>query len=404
MATFQYRAKDRKGGLIQGTMDGDSETFVVQRLQTMGYFPFDIVDTSPKKAAGLFSELTKKRITLNDITTFTRQLADLLNAGVPLVKALSVIESQTANESLANIVKQVRLDVEKGDNLAQALGHHPRQFPQLYTSMVRAGEAGGLLYEVLERLADFYETENEVKGKVLSALAYPVIIVLVGLVVVFILMTVVIPKIVTIYEDMGSSLPLITQVLISTSDFMAAWWWLILIGIVAGIVSFRQYARTEKGQLTLHGLYLRIPVLGGILIKREVARFSRTFGALLHNGVSILMALDIVADVLDNAVVRREIRALPEAVSKGSGVAQALEGSKAFPDTVINMMSVGEQTGRLDEVLMKIARSFEMEVDRNLRTAMSLIEPLIILVIAVFVGGIALAMFLPIFYLDPTSV
>jgi type II secretion system protein F len=400
MANYTYRAKDAEGELIQGAMEAESEVLAAQRLQAMGFFPFEIQDTSPKKHFPLLDELTKKRVTLNDMTAFTRQLSDLLGAGITLVRALNVIESQTANGTLCEIIKQVKADVEKGDSLAKAFSNHPQQFSTLYCSMVRAGETGGLLSEVLRRLATFSEAEGELKGKLKSALAYPVVMILVCIAAIAIMMTVVIPRISEMYQQMDQALPAITQVLMAVSGFCYNFWWLILSVIGLALFAFRRYYRSSEGRYRVDWLLLRTPVLGSVLIKNEVARFARTFGSLLHNGVRVLPALEIVTDVLNNEVVRREVAAMPEAVSQGSGVAAALKGSRVFPPVVINMMAVGEETGKLDATLIRVADSYEGEVDRSMKALMSLLEPIIILIMGIVLGFIIMAMLMPIFQLD----
>ncbi|KPL10361.1 hypothetical protein AMJ85_05920 [candidate division BRC1 bacterium SM23_51] len=405
MPTFVYQAKDNKGDLIQGTMEAEAEQAVASRLQAMGYFPLDIRDEDKGRrvAGGLFQSLRRQRVRTADLTTLNRQMADLISAGVPMVKALNVIVSQTSNEALRDIVSQVSTDVQGGDTLAQAMSKHPRAFSKLYVAMVKAGETGGMLEGVLERLADFAETEQELKGRVQTILIYPCIMVVVGVAAVTILMTVVMPKIVKIYEDLNQTLPAITQTLIAISRFVGHFWWAIALGIGALAFALWNFLRTDEGKTLFDTWILQVPVLGTVVQKREVARFARTFGALLRNGVSILPALEIVIEVMANNVVRREVAQIPQEISQGAGVANPLRDSKVFPPVVVNMIAIGEETGRLDEVLVRVAQSYEIEVDRSIRALVSLIEPLIILVMGLVVGFIVVAMLLPIFSLDPSA-
>ncbi len=405
MPTFSYRAKDAKGETIAGTMEADGPQAVTARLQAMGYFPLQIRDeTQARKASGgLFLNLRRGRIRTSDLTTFNRQLADLLGAGITLVKALNVIVSQTPCEALREIINQVMTDVQGGDTLAKAMAKHPRAFSKLYVAMVRAGETGGMLENVLARLADFAEAEQELKGRVQTMLIYPVIMVFVGIAAIAVLMTVVMPKITRIYQDMNQTLPAITQALISISNFLGQYWWAVLAGVGMLVVAVWRYMKTPEGKTLIDTWILQVPVLGTVVQKREIARFARTFGALLRNGVSILPALEIVIEVMSNFVVRREVALIPQNISQGAGVAKPLRTSKVFPAVVVNMIAIGEETGRLPDVLERVARSYEVEVDRSVRALVSLIEPLIILTMGLVVGFIVVAMLLPIFALDPSQ-
>jgi len=319
------------------------------------------------------------------------------------VKSLSILVNQTPNLALREILGQVNSDVQGGDTFATALGKHPKLFPPLYVAMVRAGETGGMLEAVLQRLADFSEQEEQLRGKVKSALAYPVVMVIAGIGAVIVMMTVVIPKIVNIFAELNQALPGPTLLLIWTSNFFARQWWVMamVIGIIFGVIW--RFLKTDEGRRMWHSTQLKLPLFGPVTQKREVARFARTLGALLHNGVPILTALEIVREVALNVHVRGEVDKIQENVTQGAGVARALKGSLIFPVVVVNMINVGEETGRLDEVLSKVADSLEIEVDRSVKTLTSLLEPLIICVMAGIVGFIVISMLLPIFSLDPTA-
>lgn len=377
---------------------------VISRLQAMGYFPVSVENESEKKRrTTAVAKRLARRVRINDLATFNRQLADLLSSGIPLVRALGIIQNQTANESLVEIIGQIAQDVAGGDSLAGAMAKHPKVFSKLYVAMVRSGEAGGMLDVVLSRLADFAETEAEVRAKIKAALAYPVVMVFAGIGAVTILMTVVMPKILKIYSELNQTLPWPTQALIAISDFLRTYWFVILAGVGGAAIALWRILKTPEGKRAFDRLLVQIPLLGPMIVKREIANFARTFGSLLHNGVSILPALEIVHEVLTNTVVADEVAKIPEHVTQGEGVAGPLKKSKVFPPVVVNMIAIGEETGRLDDVLLKVARSYELEVERAVKTLTSLIEPLIILGMGVVVGFIVIAMLLPIFSIDPSQ-
>jgi len=396
---FSYRAKDQSGQTVTGVLEAESTSVVTTRLQSMGFFPLAVEDSTA--AAAKAARKRTKRIGINDMATFNRQLADLLSSGIPLVKALDVIQKQTTNPNLVEIITQIDQDVSGGDSLAGAMARHPKIFSKLYVAMVRAGEMGGLLDQVLQRLADFAEGEADTRSKIKSALAYPVVMILAGSGAVILLMTVVMPKILKIYTDLNQTLPFTTQLLIGFSNALREYWYLFVGGFVLLLFAGYRTLNTAEGKRALDTMVLKIPVLGPMIVKKEIANFARTLGSLLHNGVSILPALDIVHEVLTNRVVADEVATIPQNVTQGEGIAAPLRKSKVFPPVVVNMMAIGEETGRLDDVLMKIARSYDTEVDRAVKTLTSLLEPMIILFMGVVVGFIVISMLLPIFSIDP---
>jgi type II secretion system protein F len=404
---FAYKAKDTQGQLVTGLLEAESSANVIARLQTMGYFPMTVIDSreggaaAAAAAASADAHTKHKRVKINDMASFNRQLADLLSSGIPLVKGLSVIQNQTTNPTLRMIITQITQDVSGGDSLAGAMSRHPRVFSKLYVAMIRAGEAGGLLDQVLQRLADFAETEAETKSKIKGALAYPAVMVLAGSGAIVILMTVVMPKIMKIYSDLNQQLPSTTLALIGLSNMLRNYWYIFVVGIASAIFIFWRTLNTKEGKRAFDLFLVKIPLLGDMIVKKEVANFARTLGSLLHNGVSILSALDIVHGVLTNQVVADEVATIPENVTQGEGVAAPLRKSKVFPPVVVNMMAIGEETGRLDDVLLKIAKSYDTEVERSVKTMTSLLEPLVILFMGVVVGFIVISMLLPIFSIDP---
>lgn len=400
MPQFLYKAKDPSGQTVTGTLEAESTSVVTSRLQAMGFFPLAVEDARAA-AAEKGTRQRAKRIRVNDMATFNRQLADLLSSGIPLVKALDIIQKQTQNPALVEIITQIDQDVSGGDSLAGAMAKHPKIFSKLYVAMVRAGEAGGLLDQVLQRLADFSEGEAETRSKIKSALAYPVVMIFAGTGAVILLMTLVMPKILKIYTDLNQALPLSTQIIIGVSDAMRTYWYIFIGALVLLIFSFQRAVNTPEGKRALDAFLIKVPILGPMIVKKEIANFARTLGSLLHNGVSILPALDIVHEVLTNRVVADEVAKIPQNVTQGEGIAAPLRKSTVFPPVVVNMMAIGEETGRLDDVLLKIARSYDTEVDRAAKTLTSLLEPIIILGMGVVVGFIVIAMLLPIFSIDP---
>lgn len=402
MPQFKYKAKDKKGELVNGVMDAESRVAVVNRLQAMGLFPLFVADeASDKKSQWGFQ--FKRKPKLSEITSLIRQLADMISAGIPIVKTLTIVTEQLPNEQLREVLIEVSNDVQGGATFANALAKHNKIFSKLFISMVRAGETGGMLDDVLRRLADYSEAEQELKGKIRSALAYPCVMVIAGIGAIIVLMTVVIPKIVKIFVELNQTLPTPTLILIKISDFLGSYWWLILIGLVFGIAAFIRFAKSVEGKKLLHSLQLRVPFLGQIILKREIARFSRTFGSLLKNGVSILPALEITREVLTNVIIAEEVAKLPEHITQGEGIAAPLRNNPFFPPIVVNMMTVGEETGKLDEILLKVAVSYESEVERGIKTFTSLLEPMVILLMGVVVGFIVISILLPIFSIDPSA-
>lgn len=415
MAVFTYKAKDRAGQVLQGTLEADSRTMVVNRLQSMGYFPISVQDRMepapgairlPTAIRGAKAKPSNKRgakLKTRNITMFYRQMSDLVGAGVPLVKALGIVKTQAPDPDLANLISQIDRDVQGGDTFARALEKHPRVFSKLSTAMIHAGETGGLLDEVLVRLADFAEAEEELRGKILSALAYPVIMIFAGIGAVMILLTYVIPKITGVFSELNQALPWMTQILITASHFLGTYWWAILAAIPTLIFGVGNYRKTDAGRLAIDRMLLRVPALGEVILKREIASFTRTFGSLLRNGVAILNALEISAEVLTNRAIIKDIEKIPEGIAEGRGIAGTLRNSKYFPPVVINMIAIGEETGNLPGVLLKVAGTYETQVDRAVKTLTSIIEPVIILSMGVVVGFIVIAILLPIFSLDPSG-
>lgn len=406
MPSFTYKAKDRKGELITGSLEADSRPTASARLQAMGYFPVDIQGGGEAAGGGRLSGLTKRRsarVKTADLSSFYRQMCDLIGAGVPLVKALNIVKGQTPNPKLMEILSQVSADVQGGDTFAAALEKHSGAFGKLVVALVRAGEAGGLLDQTLSRIADFSESQEDLKGKIKSAMAYPLIMVFVGTTAVTVLLTFVMPKVLDIFKELNQTLPGPTQALIAISGFLKSYWHVLGVGIAVAVFLLRRYIATERGALQFHLFILKIPKFGELILKREIAAFTRTLGSLLRNGVPILNALSISAEVMSIRPIRNEIAKIPEGITQGTGIAPTLRSSPLFPPVVVNMVAIGEETGHLPEVLLRVAESYEAQVDRSVKMLTSFIEPVIILVMGLVVGFIVISMLLPIFSLDPTK-
>jgi general secretion pathway protein F len=405
MPVYEYRALNVKGSKIKGIINADSIVAARQKLRETDIFPIEIKGTSArekdepstKKSVATFF----KRVSLREVSTMTRQLATLLGGGLPLLASLTTLVSQTANPQLKKTMAQVKEQVNEGVSLAQSISYYPRIFPPFYVNMVRAGEASGTLDIVLERLADFNEKQQALRGKIRAALAYPIFMFVIGSFVLFILTTFLIPKITTIFNDMHQTLPGITIVMISVSSFLKSFWLLILFLIIAAITGIRYiFAKTVRGQYIRDKLKLKIPLSGPLLHKIAVARFSRTLGTLLQSGVPLLTALSIVKNVVNNRLIADVIQEASKEVEEGQNLSGTLSKSSLIPPMTIQMISVGEQSGTLEAMLYKVADSYENEVESSVLAMTAILEPVMILVMGLFVGLIVISILLPIFEMN----
>ena len=401
MAAYTYKIKDRSGQIITGAMEADSETSVIINLQKKGYFPISVTAQKKKAGFGLSKKVSLRmfqRIRIKDIAIFTRQLSNLINSGMPLLKALNVLIRQTENKKLKAVIETFKNDVQGGSAFSDAMAKYPLVFPKLYVSMVRAGELGGILELVLARLSEFVEEEQALKNKIKSALVYPAVMVLVGAVTIFFLLTFVIPRFVMMFRNIGQTLPLPTQILISGSHFLRTYWWLYLPILLLSVFIFRQYIRREEGKMAFDRIKLKMPVFGKVIRKIIIARFARTLGTLIKNGVPILNALKMTQEIVANRIFAEEIRKIHAELKEGGNLTQLLAARcKEFPPIIADMVAIGEETGKLDDSLLNIADSYEQEVENELKGLTSLLEPAVILVMGVIVGFIVLAMLLPVF-------
>lgn len=400
MAIYVYKAKKGPSEIIEGTIEAATETSALTKLTGLGYYPISIAKEGAGRSGGPATINFFKRVRLHDLSIFTRQMSDLLDSGLTLLDSLNVAYQQTENKYFQGIIRDIRDHVRDGRPFSEALKKHPSVFSSLYVSMTRSGETGGMLDDILARLASFAETREQLQTKVKSALAYPAVMACVGLITIVILITFVIPKIVSMFEDLGQSLPLPTAVLISISRFSTSYWYIVAGCAALFVFAWSRIAKTKDGRIAIDGLKLRMPIIGDLIKKSEIATFSRTLGTLLQNGVPILESLDVVASTMQNAVLKAEIAQTYIDVRDGKGLSRSLSQKKNFPAFAINMIAVGEEGGGLEKALFKVADSYERETDNVIKTITSLLEPFLILSMGLVVGFIVVSMLLPIFQIN----
>ena len=395
MANFEWKGRDRNGRAQSGVLVADSKDAVIAALRRQQI----VVTTVKEKGKEIALPRLGGGIKSKDIAIFTRQFSVMIDAGLPLVQCLDILSQQQENKSFQKVLFQIREDVESGSSLAEAMRKHPQAFDDLYVNMVAAGEAGGILDTILQRLSVYIEKAVKLKTQVRSAMIYPVSVIAIAVIVVYVILWKVIPVFSSLFEGLGAELPFLTQWVVSLSKFIGSFWWLIFLVVIAAIVAIRQYYRTQTGRYQLDGFLLRMPILGAILRKIAIARFCRTLGTLLNSGVPILESLDITARTSGNAIIEEAIMGVRKAVEEGKTVAEPLTRSGQFPPMVCQMVGVGEQTGAMDTMLSKIADFYEDEVDAAVEGLMKLIEPLIIFFLGIVIGTIVIAMYMPMFTL-----
>ena len=400
MAVFVYRAADQRGQTIDGVMEAPDARAVIERLQRDAYFPIEVASQEQGRGLAGFAwpALGQGRIKGRELVSFTQQLAMLLEAGLPLDRALGIQEELATSARIKSITGDVLRSVRGGASLGDALAkHHPRPFSRLYINMVRAGEKGGVLEITLKRLAEFLEEAQAFRDALVSALIYPSLLTLVGSAAVVFLMTFVIPRFADIFRDLGQSIPVPTQVLLSVSTWLQRFWWALALGVLGAALAGRVILSTATGRLRADRLLLKIPVIGEVALKTEVSRFTRILGTLLQSGVSMIGALTVVRDMMSNQVLAGAVGSLVDGVKRGAGLAGPMTESKAFPPLAIHMVRVGEETGHLDDMLLKVAAAFESDTRTLVKRLIALAEPCIILVMGLLVGFIVVAMLLAIF-------
>lgn len=394
MATYVYTVRDRGGKAISGTLEGDNQAMVAAKLRQMGYI---VIKLNAKAEAITIGKGRARKVKSKHLSVFSRQFATMVNAGLSLTKCLSILGAQSESSGLRAIVAELQKDVEGGQSLSDSLGKHPKAFPPIFVNMVRAGETGGVLDEVLMRVADHFEKENALKSKIKSAMAYPIAMFSMSMLILFAMITFVVPVFVNMFARMGGELPLPTKILVGTSDFVRNRWYVVILGVVLIVWAWRSYKATLGGKRRIDSLKLHMPVFGKLVTKISLAKFTRTFGTLISSGVPILSALDIVADTAGNELVADAVKKTRAGIKEGETIAKPLGESAVFPAMVVQMIAVGEETGALDSMLNKIADFYDAEVEATVDGITSLIEPLMIAFMGLMIGAIIIALYMPMF-------
>jgi type IV pilus assembly protein PilC len=395
--TYVYRVRDRAGKLLEGSLEADSGALVATRLREMGYVPIAIA----KKQQGVNRELQipglSGRVRQRDVAVLARQFATMIDSGLSLLRTLAILGDQTENEALAKVVKEVRLDVERGASLSQALSKHPKAFSRLFVAMVRAGELGGVLDLVLRQLAGTIEKSVELRRKIKSAMTYPTAVLVLVVGILTAMLVFIVPTFKSIYAQLGGKLPLMTRGLLAVSDVTVRLFPFLVVGLVLAVVAFRRAVRTPRGRAVFDAAKLRTPVFGRLAHKSAVARFARTLAALLRAGVPILESLEITRDTVGNTTFSRALSDVQVGVKGGESLAHRLPRHAVFPPMVTQMIAVGEETGAVDTMLDKVAEFYEQEVEAMVNSLTSLLEPLLIVVLGGAVGTMVISLYLPMF-------
>jgi type IV pilus assembly protein PilC len=396
--TFKYSVRDRSGKLVNGELAAETEAALVQRLKSMGYAPVSIAEAN----TGFKKELSipgfgKNKVKLKDLAIFSRQFATMINSGLSLMRALTILAEQTESKTLAAIVGEVRTEVEAGSALSLAMSKHPRTFPPLMVNLCKAGEIGGFLDAVLLQIAENYEAEVKLRSKIKSAMTYPIVVACIAMIALVVMLTFVVPTFAKIFQSLGSKLPAPTQMLVDLSHAMKYLLPLGIIGAIAFVIIWKRIKHLESVRRVVDPWKLKVPVFGMLFQKVAIARFARNLGTMIRSGVPILQALDIVADTTGNWTITSAVRDVQDSVRQGESLTQPLSEHDVFPPMVVQMMAVGEDTGALDTMLAKIADFYDQEVEATTEALTALIEPIMIAVLGGLVGGMIVCLYLPIF-------
>ncbi len=395
--TYVYKVRDKAGRLVEGSLEAQNEQLVVTRLRDMGYVPLSV---ARKSRSPLTMEIrVGQKSNLKDLVVFSRQLATMIDAGLSILRALSILSEQTESKTLAKVIADMKVDIEQGLSFSQAVARQSKTFPPIYLAMVRAGESGGVLDEVMERLASTLEKQMELRAKIKSAMTYPIVVAGIVVLIVTAMLLFVVPMFEGMYKDLGGQLPVPTRILITASGLLTKTWWLLAILIIGAVVLFRRWVATPEGRLQFDRFKLRLPIFGPLMRKTALARFARTLASLVRSGVPIMESLDIVGETAGNAVISTALVETRERVRLGESVSAALTNDEVFPPMVVQMIAVGEETGALDHLLEKIADFYDGEVQSTVDSLTSLIEPGLMVFMGVAVGGMVIALYLPMFQL-----
>ena len=401
MTVYTYKATDKNGTYVEGNISASDYKGAIQQIRKLNYYPVKVSEGKGSSKLSSVMALSMPTwgspIPLKDLMTLTQQLATLVDSGLTLDDGLATLIKLSETEKIRSVLADVRKQVHAGSSFADALAEHPKVFSKLYVNMIRAGEAGGILGETLSRLALFMEKSVELKNSIRSAMVYPAILTLVGGTAVIILITFVIPQFSKLFEEMGAALPLPTQIMLGLSSLIINYWPALILAITGFIAAFTFYIKTNNGRLKWDGMLLKLPLFGPLIQKIEVSRFSLTLATLLKSGVPILQAMGIVQSILINRVVSDSIVVLQQALKKGNGLSGPLQKAGIFPPMAVHMITVGETSGALDEMLTKVSKTYDKEVEQSIKQVISLIEPMMILLMAVIIGFIVVSMLLAIF-------
>jgi type IV pilus assembly protein PilC len=396
--TFKYSVRDTGGKLVTGTLEADNQAAVARKLLQMGYAPVSI--TSDEKT-GLQKDISipgfKARVKLKDLAIFSRQFATMVNSGLSLLRALAILCEQTESKELARVLTEVRNDVETGSALSVSMGKHPDAFPPLMINMIKAGEVGGFLDSVMLQIAENFESEVKLRGKVKSAMTYPIVVFVMAMIMCVIMLIFIVPVFAGMFDSLGGQLPFPTQMLVYASDILRYTAPFLVVALIAGVVVWRRVKDREGVRNIVDPIKLKTPVFGALFQKIALSRFSRNLGTMMKSGVPILQSLDIVADTTGSVVVAHAVRDVQQSVRGGESLATPLTDHKVFPAMVVQMMAVGEETGALDTMLLKISDFYDQEVEATTEQLTALIEPLMIAFLGVVVGGMIVALYMPIF-------
>ncbi|MBF0502631.1 MAG: type II secretion system inner membrane protein GspF [Candidatus Riflebacteria bacterium] len=393
MATYTYKARNWDGKMVNAEMDGESKEVCIAKLREKGYFVTNI--TEKKGGAGFSLSFLERGVSSQEVCIFARQFATMIGSGVPLVRCLTILQQQAENPAFKRIITQIRADVEGGATFSKALEKHPKVFSDLFCNLVKAGEIGGILDQILNRLADYLENSENLRSKVKGALTYPVVVFSIAGLVVIALVMFVLPQFKEIFMGMKVELPIATQILLGTSDFMVNWWFVVLPTLFGVPFLLMNFFTTKVGARLFDTQILKAPGIGMMMRKVAVAKFTRTLGTLIASGVPILQALEVTAQTAGNIVIAEAVDKTRVSIREGESIAEPLKESKVFPPMVVQMIAVGEETGELDKMLSKIADFYDTEVDNAVKGLTSIIEPIVIVFMGLIIGGIVLAVFMP---------
>ncbi|MGI8905068.1 MAG: type II secretion system F family protein [Candidatus Sumerlaeaceae bacterium] len=402
MAEYSYKALDKGGKEVKGAIEASSEEVIIEKLRNMGYYPLEVVLHKTKATQvdilampGL--RVIFHRVKTKHVMTFTRQFATLIDAGLPILRSLAILQEQVESSIFKEKINRIAKDIESGTTLSDALSRHPKVFDNLYVNMVRAGEIGGVLEAVLNKIAEFLEKRQAIIGKIRSAMMYPVVVVfLAGVIVAFILVFIV-PKFKDIYDQLGAELPGPTQLLVEGGNILAHDTHWVILGIIGLVFVFKKVNATKEGRYRIDVMKLKMPVFGQLFRKAGIVRFAGTLATLITSGVPILQALDICRETSGNEVITRALNDVYDSVKDGETIHEPLSKCKVFPPLVVHMVAVGEETGAIDQMLTKVAEAYEREVDDTVNALTSILEPVLIVFLGVIVGAIVIALYLPLF-------